>query len=97
MLDVLFSTNGNNDSKYNNPAYDALMEKAPLKPILRPTSAICIQAEDLLMSDAACIPVAYYNDFYLCSDKGHRLLALPLWLLVLPVCRHHRLICFDSI
>ena len=21
------------------------------------------------MSDAACIPVAYYNDFYLCSDK----------------------------
>jgi peptide/nickel transport system substrate-binding protein/oligopeptide transport system substrate-binding protein len=23
------------------------------------------QAEDILMKDAACIPIAYYNDYYL--------------------------------
>ena len=23
----------------------------------------------MLMADAACIPIAYYNDFYLCSTN----------------------------
>lgn len=69
MLDVLVSTNGNNDSKYNNPAYDALMEKAAAEADSQTRFGYLHQAEDLLMSDAACIPVAYYNDFYLCSDK----------------------------
>lgn len=27
------------------------------------------KAEDILMEDAGCIPVAYYNDFYLQSSK----------------------------
>ena len=69
MLDLLVSTNGNNDGKYNNPAYDALMEKAAAETDPQTRFGYLHQAEDLLMSDAACIPVAYYNDFYLCSDK----------------------------
>lgn len=69
MLDLLVSTNGNNDGKYNNPAYDALMTKAATEADLETRSGYLHQAEDLLMADAACIPVAYYNDFYLQSTK----------------------------
>ena len=32
-------------------------------------SAALHQAEDILMADTGCVPVAYYNDFYLQSPK----------------------------
>ncbi|MBQ6903790.1 MAG: peptide ABC transporter substrate-binding protein, partial [Lachnospiraceae bacterium] len=32
-------------------------------------SAALHQAEDILMDQTGCIPVAYYNDFYLQSEK----------------------------
>ena len=69
MLELLVSTNGNNDGKYKNPAYDALMAKAAAEPNAKTRSGYLHQAEDLLMADAACIPIAYYNDFYLQSPK----------------------------
>lgn len=69
MLELLVSTNGNNDGKYNNPAYDALMAKAAAEPDAETRSGYLHQAEDILMADAACIPVAYYNEFYLQSAK----------------------------
>ena len=69
MLDLFYSTNGNNDGKYNNPEYDALLDAArnTLDPQAR--FAILHQAEDLIMADAGMIPVAWYNDFYLMSNK----------------------------
>jgi peptide/nickel transport system substrate-binding protein/oligopeptide transport system substrate-binding protein len=69
MLDVMVSTNGNNDGKYNNPDYDAAMEASrnTTDPVER--SKQLHKAEDILMEDAACIPLAYYNDFYLQSSK----------------------------
>jgi peptide/nickel transport system substrate-binding protein/oligopeptide transport system substrate-binding protein len=69
MLDLLVSTNGNNDGKYNNPEYDAAMEisRTTTDPVER--SAALHKAEDIMMADAACIPIAYYNDFYLQSEK----------------------------
>ena len=69
MLDLLYSSNGNNDGKYNNPAYDKAMDlsRSTLDENVR--SQALHQAEDILMADAACIPVAYYNDFYLQSSK----------------------------
>ncbi len=69
MLDLLYSTNGNNDGKYNNPEYDKAMEesRSTVDPAAR--SAALHKAEDILMEDAGCIPVAYYNDFYLQSPK----------------------------
>ncbi|MGB8453279.1 MAG: peptide ABC transporter substrate-binding protein [Anaerocolumna sp.] len=69
MLELMISTNGNNNAKYNNPDYDALMEKAAAEVDLQTRSGYLHQAEDLMMSDAAVIPVAYYNDFYLQSEK----------------------------
>jgi len=69
MLDLMVSTNGNNNAKYKNPAYDALMVKAANEIDAKTRSGYLHQAEDLVMSDAAVIPLAYYNEFYLQSPK----------------------------
>ena len=69
MLDLFMSTNGNNDGKYSNPDYDAAMEIARTTTDLAERSAALHKAEDILMDDAAAIPIAYYNDFWLQSSK----------------------------
>ncbi len=40
------------------------------------------EAEDILMADTACIPVAYYNDFLAAEPLSEGHLAQPLRLLV---------------
>lgn len=69
MLDLLYSTNGNNDGKFNSKDYDAQMDiaRSTVDPVKR--SAALHAAEDVLMKDAACIPVGYYSDFWLQSPK----------------------------
>ena len=69
MLELFVSTNGNNDGKYNNPEYDEVMRKAAAEPDPVKRSQYVHQAEDIIMEDAACIPVAYYNEFWLQSPK----------------------------
>ncbi len=69
MLDLLYSSNGNNDGKFSNAEYDAAMDlsRTTLDPAER--SQALHQAEDILMEEVGCIPLAYYNDFWLQSDK----------------------------
>ena len=69
MLDLMYSTNGNNDGKYNSPAFDAAMDisRSTADPAER--SAALHEAEDVMMEEMSCIPVAYYNDFWLQSAK----------------------------
>jgi len=69
MLDLLYSTNGNNDGKFNNAEYDAAMELSRTTLDPKERSEALHKAEDILMEEAGCIPVAYYNDFWLQSDK----------------------------
>lgn len=69
MLDVLFSSNGNNDGKYNNADYDAAMKVSRKTIDPEERSAALHEAEDILMEDMGCIPIAYYNDFWLQSSK----------------------------
>lgn len=69
MLELLISTNGNNDGKFNNAQYDELMAKAAAETNPETRFGYMHQAEDILMNEAACIPVAYYADFYLQSSK----------------------------
>lgn len=69
MLELLVSTNGNNDGKYNSPAFDEMMNKAAAEPDPETRSGYLHAAEDILMADAACIPIAYYNEFYLQNSK----------------------------
>ena len=69
MLELLYSTNGNNDGKYNNPEFDAAIELSRTTTDEAARFEALHTAEDILMDEAACIPVAYYNDFWLQSEK----------------------------
>lgn len=69
MLDLLYSSNGNNDGKFNNADYDAAMDISRTTLDAAERSEALHKAEDILMEETACIPVAYYNDFWLQSDK----------------------------
>lgn len=69
MLDLLYSSNGNNDGKFSNAEYDAAMDISRTTLDAKERSEALHKAEDILMDEAACIPVAYYNDFWLQSSK----------------------------
>lgn len=69
MIELLYSTNGNNDGKFKDADFDAAIDESrtTVDPVKR--SAALHKAEDILMEKAACIPVAYYNEYYLQSPK----------------------------
>ena len=69
MLDLLISTNGNNDGKYNSSEYDTQMNIARTTLDSKERSEALHKAEDIMMEEAAVIPIAYYNDFWLQSEK----------------------------
>lgn len=69
MIELLYSTNGNNDGKYNNPEFDAAIDESRSTVDPEARSAALHKAEDIMMEDMACLPIAYYNDFWLQSDK----------------------------
>ncbi len=69
LLDCCYSTNGNNDGKYNNADFDAQMDIARSTADPKDRSAALHKAEDILMDTAGVIPVAFYNDFWLQSSK----------------------------
>lgn len=69
ILDLFCTDNGNNDGKFSNADYDAAMEISRSTLDETERSEALHQAEDVLMENAGVIPIAYYNDFYLMSDK----------------------------
>lgn len=69
MLNVFYSTNGNNDGKYNSAEFDKQLDIASTTTDATKRSEALHKAEDTLMADSACIPLAYYNDFWLQSEK----------------------------
>lgn len=69
QIELFYSSNGNNDGNYNNPAFDAAIEKARVSTDPAERSAALHDAENIMMADYACMPLAYYNDFWLQSPK----------------------------
>lgn len=69
MLELFYSTNGNNDGKFSNADFDAAIELSRTTLDSAERSEALHTAEDVLMEETGCIPVAYYNDFWLQSDK----------------------------
>ena len=69
ILELALTGNGNNNAKYSNPEFDALMEKAATEKDPQTRFGYLHQAEDFIMKDTAMVPLLYYNDFYLQSDK----------------------------
>ena len=68
MLELFTTGNGNNDGKYSSADFDAAVEASKVA-----DKSVHFQklheAEDILMNDYACIPIAYYNDFWLQSPS----------------------------
>lgn len=69
MLELLYSTNGNNDGKYSSEEFDAAIDKSRSTVDPEERSAALHEAEDIMIADDACCPLAYYNDFWLQSSK----------------------------
>ena len=69
ILELALTGNGNNNAKYSNPEFDALMSKAATEKDPQIRFGYLHQAEDFIMKDTAMVPLLYYNDFYLQSDK----------------------------
>jgi oligopeptide transport system substrate-binding protein len=63
------SNNGNNYSQYNNPEYDALMNKAAVTADAAERSKLLTQAEAIFMRDTANIPLLFYSFHNIVSPK----------------------------
>lgn len=68
MIELFVSTNGNNDGKYNNPAFDKAMNDSKVADKTAHFAALH-EAEKIVIEDYGFIPVAYYNDFWLQSTS----------------------------
>lgn len=69
MINLLETSNGNNDGKYSNPEFDKLVDEARNATDRAEHYDLLHQAEQVLLNDAAMAPVAYYNDFYLQKEN----------------------------
>ena len=60
---------GFNYANYNNPEYDALMDKAAATTDIDERAKILFAAEEIFMRDLPFIPLMYYGSISLVSDK----------------------------
>lgn len=65
MINLLETSNGNNDGKYSSAEFDTLVDEARKSTDVAEHYDLLHQAEQVLLKDAAMAPVAYYNDFWL--------------------------------
>ena len=68
MVELFCTGNGNNDGKYSNADFDAAIEASKVADVAEHFAQLH-KAEDILMEDMGCIPVAYYNEFWLQSSS----------------------------
>ena len=68
MIELFYSSNGNNDGKYNNPAFDKALNDSKVADKAAHFTALH-EAEKIVSEDYGFIPVAYYNDFWLQSTS----------------------------
>ena len=65
MINLLETSNGNNDGKYSSAEFDSLVDQARQTTDTEEHYNLLHQAEQVLLDDAAMAPIAYYNDFWL--------------------------------
>jgi oligopeptide transport system substrate-binding protein len=66
FLDLFRSDDGNNDGKFNDPAFDAMLNRAAVEPDPDARLRLLEQAEDYLMTQGVpVIPVFQYHQIYL--------------------------------
>ena len=65
LINLFETGNGNNDGKYSNPEFDALVDKARKTADPEEHFDYLHQAEQVLLKDYGACPVAYYTEFYM--------------------------------
>ena len=65
MINLLETDNGNNDGKYSSAEFDSLVDEARKSIDVDEHYDLLHQAEQVMLKDDACAPVAYYNEFWL--------------------------------
>jgi oligopeptide transport system substrate-binding protein len=76
FLDILFHSGAeNNYGQYRNPEVDAMLEAAGVEPDSRLSLSLYQQAEQMLVDDAACIPLGFGRNYVLVKPyvKGYEL------------------------
>ncbi len=76
FLDILFhSGSDNNHGQYSNPGADALLEAAGVEQDSSSSLELYRQAEQLMVDDAACIPLSFGRNYVLIKPyvKGYEL------------------------
>ncbi len=69
ILEVLQTGNGNNNGFYSNPEYDGLLQKAADEIDSKTRFQYMHEAEELALKEQAMIPLLFYNEPYLQSEK----------------------------
>ena len=66
FLDVLFHTGAeNNFAEYSNPEADVIMDKAAVEPDNEKSLSLYRQAEQMMVDDAACLPLWFGQNYIL--------------------------------
>ena len=68
MIELFYSTNGNNDGKYSNPKFDEAIDNSKVADKKAHFEALH-EAEKIVMEDYGMIPLAFYNEFWLQSSS----------------------------
>ena len=77
ILNLLGTTNGNNDGKYSNAEFDSIMEKAKSLSDRTAYYEAMHEAEQLALKDAAIAPIAFYNDTWVQKENLKNVWHLP--------------------
>lgn len=78
FLDMWVTGGGNNDAQYSSSTYDDLISKVKSSSDRNERITLMHQAEDVLAQDVPIIPIYYYTDLYLKSDKLQGFYSSPL-------------------
>lgn len=78
FLDMWITDGGNNDAGYSNAEYDKLISQIKASSDRAERINLMHQAEDLLAKDMPIIPLYFYTDLYLKSDKLEGFYTSPL-------------------
>lgn len=78
FLDMWVTDGGNNDAEYSNTAYDDLIAQVKASSDRTERITLMHQAEDILAADMPIIPLYYYTDLFLKSDKLQGFYSSPL-------------------
>jgi oligopeptide transport system substrate-binding protein len=71
FLDIFRGDNGNNQTGWSNPAYDALLDAAAASADPAARNVLRRKAEQILLDEAPVIPIYHYNHVYLIQPSVH--------------------------